>query len=101
MRDFAATLDAYAAGTGSSITCVFDTDPGRLPPHDHVEVVIATRKGRNAADYEIEKIVSEAPEPGELRVVTSDRRLAEKIRSLGADVVGSGTFRKRLEGGSP
>jgi hypothetical protein len=33
-------------------------------------------------------------------VVTSDRRLVERVRELGAAVASTSTFRRRLDGGS-
>ena len=98
MRALAGELDDYAARSGEDITIVFDKDPGSLPVVDHVGVVIARRKGRNAADYEIEQLVAEADDPSSLTVVTSDKRLVEKVRSLGARVTGAGAFRRRLGG---
>ena len=97
MRDMAQMLDAYAVETGEEVTVVFDKNPGALPRLDQLNVVIARRKGRNAADYEIEQIVAGDGEPRSINVVTSDRRLVDKVRSEGAKVVGAGTFRKRLE----
>ena len=97
MRQMASSLDSYAAESGDEVTIVFDKDPGGLPTLEHSAAVIARRKGRNAADYEIEQIVAGDDDPEGITVVTSDRRLVEKVRSLGARVVGSGTFRKRLD----
>ena len=97
MRDFASALDDYAGSTGKDITVVFDKDPGRLPETSHIDVVIARRRGRNAADYEIEQLVDDDEDPQHLRVVTSDRDLADKVRGAGAKVVSSGTFRHELD----
>lgn len=96
MRAMARLLDGFAARTGDELTVVFDTDPGPLQDTDHIEVVIARRKGRNAADYEIEQIVAADEDPSRLRVVTSDKRLVEKVAELGAKVTGSGRFRNQL-----
>ena len=97
MREMAGLLDDFAGTTGDDLTVVFDTDPGPLDDVDHIEVVIARRKGRNAADYEIEQIVAADEDPGSLRVVTSDKRLVEKVSELGAKVTGSGRFRTQLD----
>jgi predicted RNA-binding protein with PIN domain len=97
MRTLAQRLDDYAAQTGDEVTVVFDRRPVSLEPHDRVRVVVARWKGRNAADHEIEVMVEDDEEPRALRVVTSDRRLAEKIRALGAITVPSGSFRARLD----
>lgn len=96
MREFAITLDAFAINTGHEVTVVFDTDPGPLEV-DTISPVIARRRGRNAADYEIEQIVAADEDPGSLRVVTSDRRLVEKVTELGAKVTSSGRFRNQLD----
>ena len=98
MREFARTIDRYAALTEDDITVVFDKDPGDLPDAPQIEVVIASWKGRNAADHEIVRIVSEVDDPSELRVVTSDKRLREKVSRLGARVLPAGAFRSRMEG---
>ena len=97
MRDFARALDDHAGSTGKDITVVFDKDPGRLPETSHIDVVIARRRGRNAADYEIEQLVEGEDDPQRLRVVTSDRDLADKVRAAGAKVVSSGNFRRELD----
>ena len=97
MRDFTRLLDAHAGSTGKDITVVFDKDPGRLPETSHIDVVIARRRGRDAADYEIEQLVAGNEDPQRLKVVTSDRDLAGKVRGAGAKVVSSGTFRRELD----
>jgi predicted RNA-binding protein with PIN domain len=97
MRDFARALDDHAGSTGRDITVVFDKDPGRLPETSHVDVVIARRRGPNAADYEIEQLVAGEEDPKRVWVVTSDRRLIDKVRTTGAKVVSSGTFRRELD----
>ena len=97
MRQMATLLNDFAARTGDEVTVVFDTDPGPLESTDNIEVVIARRKGRNAADYEIEQIVAGDDDPSILRVVTSDKRLVEKVTELGAKVTGSGRFRSQLD----
>lgn len=97
MRKMTKTLDEFAAETGEVLTLVLDKDPGSLPAVEHVEVVIARRRGRNAADHEIEQLVGGAEDAASLTVVTSDKRLAEAVTSLGARVTGAGAFRKRLD----
>ena len=91
-------LDRFAAATGEDITVVFDRRPPDVAPsmHGAVAVAFASRRGRNAADHEIVRMVSEDPAPESIRVVTSDRRLVERVRELGASVTSSGSFRRRL-----
>lgn len=97
MREMAVALDRFAAATGDEITVVFDKSPGPIEGAEGIEVVVARRKGRNAADHEIERLVDADEDPGTLRVVTSDRRLVEKVTELGAKVTSSGRFRRRLD----
>ena len=97
MRAMASELDDYASASAEDVTIVFDKDPGSLPAVEHVEVVVARRRGRNAADYEIEQIVAGTDNPSSVTVVTSDKRLIEKVTSLGARVTGAGAFRRSLE----
>jgi predicted RNA-binding protein with PIN domain len=97
MRDLANALDDHAGSTDRVITVVFDKDPGPLPETSRIHVVIARRRGPNAADYEIEQLVEGEEDPKRLRVVTSDRRLADKARAAGAKVVSSGEFRHELD----
>ena len=92
-------LDRFAAATGEDVTVVFDRRPPDLDPgrHGAVEVAFASRRGRDAADDEIVGMVAAEPTPDALTVVTSDRRLAERVRELGARVLSSGSFRRRID----
>ena len=92
-------LDRFAAATGEDVTVVFDRRPPDLDPgrHGAVEVAFASRRGRDAADHEIVAMVAADPEPGGFLVVTSDRRLAERVRDLGALVEPSSRFRRRID----
>jgi predicted RNA-binding protein with PIN domain len=97
MRDMASSLAEYSEATGEEVTVVFDRKPADFRPPDGVRVVFASWKGRNAADHEIDQMVEADSDPTGLRVVTSDKRLVEKVRAHGARVVSSGRFRDRLE----
>jgi predicted RNA-binding protein with PIN domain len=92
-------LDAYARATGEDVTVVFDRRVPDVPPgrHGAITVLYASRHGPNAADDEIVRLVAADEDPATLRVVTSDRRLAERVRELGAPVNSTGNFRRRLE----
>lgn len=82
-------------GLDEPVTVVFDGEPFDIDTDDDVEVRFATRRGRNAADDDIVALVAETSEP--VRVVTSDSALADRVREHGAEVIGAGTFRTRLE----
>jgi predicted RNA-binding protein with PIN domain len=92
-------LDRYAAATGEDVTVVFDRGPPDVQPgrHGTAMVAFAARAGRNAADDEIVRVLAADPAPGSVRVVTSDKRLAERARLLGARVRSSAGFRRRLD----
>jgi predicted RNA-binding protein with PIN domain len=97
MRRLSDLLGAFAAETGEPLTVVFDGRPFDLSAPD-VEVEFAAGRGPNAADHDIAARVESDPDPGSITVVTSDRELADRVRAAGAPVLGSGPFRRRLEG---
>jgi predicted RNA-binding protein with PIN domain len=99
VRRLVGELDRFAAATGDEVTVVFDRRPPDLAAgaHGAVQVGFASRRGRNAADDEIVAMVSGDPDRASLRVVTSDRRLVERVRDLEAAVEGSSRFRRRLD----
>ena len=96
MHRFAAVLEDFATRSGDEVTVVFDKDPGPLDVAS-IHVRVARWKGRNAADHEIEEIVAADPDPSTVRVVTSDKRLVEKVTELGAKVTSSGRFLNQLD----
>jgi hypothetical protein len=76
------------------VTVVLDAGPDDLlGTRDGVTVVRAPRRGRDAADDEIVRLVAGSPGA---RVVTSDAALAARVREFGAEVEGAKTFRSRL-----
>ena len=97
MRRLVEELEAFAERSGDEVTVVFDGKPFELESGS-VEVMFASRRGRNAADDDIAALVERDSEPGELSVVTSDGDLAGRVRAAGAAVVGAGEFRRRLDG---
>jgi predicted RNA-binding protein with PIN domain len=98
VRDLIEELDRYAAVTEEDVTVVFDRRPPDVSPGPHgaATVEFASWRGRNAADHEIVRMVEKDPAPSSIRVVTSDRRLRERVQELGATVTSSMTFRRRL-----
>ena len=93
------SLGAFAERSGDDVTVVFDRQPRDLEPgrHGAVAVAFAQWKGRNAADHEIVRMVSEDADPPGITVVTSDDALAQRVRELGAQVSPAGAFRRGLD----
>jgi predicted RNA-binding protein with PIN domain len=96
-RRLIADLERFAQATGDAVTVVLDAGPPELAGNARgVEVAIAPRRLRNAADDEIVRLLEAGEVPAPVRVVTSDRELAGRVRELGAEVEGARTFRERL-----
>jgi predicted RNA-binding protein with PIN domain len=90
-------LRRFAEG-GEDVTVVLDAGPpGWAGREGALEVAIAPRRGRDAADDEIARRLDADPDPSSIRVVTSDAALAARARERGAEVEGAGTFRRRLD----
>jgi predicted RNA-binding protein with PIN domain len=99
MRMLVERLEDYARASGEPVMVVFDGKPFEIERGgDDVEVMFASGRGRDAADHDIERLVESDRDRGSLRVVTSDKRLAEAVRAQGAEVVSAHSFRARLDG---
>jgi len=91
VRRFVEEVRAWAT---DDVTVVLDVGPDDILGTDGaITVVRAARRGRDAADDEIVRLVTGRDDA---RVVTSDARLAARVRALGAEVEGAGAFRRRL-----
>ncbi|MEA2150534.1 MAG: hypothetical protein QOD69_2364 [Solirubrobacteraceae bacterium] len=90
-------LERWAAAEGEDVTVVFEGPP-RPPIHSPlVEVAPASKRGANAADHEIVRRIAATADPGTLRVVTSDRLLADQARARGAAVHPAEAFRNAID----
>ena len=90
-------LRCYAAVAGGHPVLVLDRAQDDLPEgeHDGVQVLYATRRGRDAADERIVQLLETDGGEG-VEVVTSDRALRDAALGLGATVTGAGAFLARL-----
>lgn len=95
MRMLARRLDELAARTGDEVTVVFDGRPFDVDT-DSVRVLFASRRGPNAADDDIARLVEEDDDPASLTVVTSDSDLIGRVTERGAEVASAGGFRRDL-----
>ena len=89
-------LERRVAEAGDEVTVVFEGPPSVPIASRTVEVVHAPRARPDAADDEIVRRLGGAGERNAIRVVTSDRRLAERVREAGAGVEPAGAFRALL-----
>jgi predicted RNA-binding protein with PIN domain len=96
MRSLAGELGELARSSGEAVTVVFDGRPFELEPVEGVTIEFARRRGRDAADDDIVRLVEGEEDPGSLTVVTSDGGLSERVARAGARVLGAGEFRRRL-----
>ena len=91
-------LGRWAHAEGEQVTVVFEHEPKPPITSSAIEIAHAPRSGPNAADQEIVRRLRDDPQPEEVKVVTSDRALAEQVRSLGASVEPAHGFRRLIEG---
>ena len=91
-------LERWVATSGEEVTVVFEQPPRPPISSPVVEVAHAPRPRPNSADDEIVRRLRADPEPAGIRVVTSDRWLADRARAAGASVEPAEAFRMRLEG---
>ncbi len=90
-------LENWAAAEGEDVVVVFER-PARPPIRSSViEVATAPKPKADAADDEIVRRLAAEAQPGLVRVVTSDRWLADRSIAAGASVQGADGFRSLLE----
>jgi uncharacterized protein YaiI (UPF0178 family) len=90
-------LERWAATGADHVTVVFERPPSPPIRSTVVEVRHAPRPKPDAADDEIIRLLRSDPDPSGVRVVTSDRWLADRAWAAGATVEGADTFRSRLD----
>ena len=90
-------LERHAAATGADITVVFERPPRPPITSPVIEVAHAPKPRINAADDEILRLLRAADDSESIRVVTSDRALADMARALGALVEPAEAFRNAIE----
>lgn len=98
MRRLFERLRCYSERIDVPIVLVLDVPQADLPEGDQqgVEVLHATRRGRDAADHRILQWLDDHPGV-EAEVVTSDRVLAEAATRTTVRVLGAGAFLERLD----
>ena len=92
-------LERWAAGSGADITVVFEQPPKPPIRSTVITVTHAPRAGRDSGDNEIVRMLVADPEPGSIRVVTSDHWLSDRAYAAGASVEPARAFRELIEPG--
>jgi predicted RNA-binding protein with PIN domain len=92
-------LESWSAVTGEDVTVVFEQPPRPRITSTVIVVAHAPRPRRDSADDEIVRLLAAERAPGEVRVVTSDRWLADRVHAAGATVQEARSFREELESG--
>jgi predicted RNA-binding protein with PIN domain len=101
MVELVERLDEWASSPASAeadrVTVVFERPPSVPIGSSTIEVAYAPKAAANSADDEIVRLVQADVDPGEIRVVTSDRALTERVRNLGASVYRAEGFRDLID----
>ena len=90
-------LERWAASEGEDVTVVFERKPSPPIRSTVVDVRHAPKPKADAADDEIVRLLRADAQPQVIRVVTSDRALAERAQAVGATVEAAQSFRLRIE----
>ena len=91
-------LERWAAAKGDDVTVVFERPPRPPIRSTVIEVAHAPRPApRRRRPRDRATCCSADPDPGAVRVVTSDRWLADRAGAPGATVEGADSFRNRIE----
>jgi predicted RNA-binding protein with PIN domain len=92
------SLDRWASMQGDDVTVVFERPPSAPITASVVDVAYAPKAAANSADDEIVRRIQADPRPRDIRVVTSDKGLRDRVASLGASVHAAARFRDLLDG---
>jgi len=90
-------LDRWASAAGDDVTVVFERPPANAIPASVIQVAHAPRAAANSADDEIVRLVGADARPQDIRVVTSDRTLTDRVRTMGATVCRAEAFRDLID----
>ena len=91
------TLDRWASVQADEVTVVFERPPRTTIPSSVIKIAYAPRAAANSADDEIVRMIRADARPHEIRVVTSDKDLTNRVASLGAATYPSASFRDLID----
>lgn len=90
-------LERWASDGGETVTVVFERPPSTAITSSVVDIAHAPKAAANSADDEIVRLVRADASPHDILVVTSDRALHDRIRTLGASVYSAERFRELID----
>lgn len=82
---------------GKDVTVIFERPPSTPICSSVLEVAHAPKAAANSADDEIVRRVAAEPQPRDVRVVTSDKLLVERVTNLGASTYRAESFRDLID----
>ena len=90
-------LEVWARREDLTVTVVFEKPP--TPPIESavISVTHAPAAAPGSADDEIVRMIHADPRPDQIRVATSDRALAERVRSANATVCSAERLRELID----
>ncbi|UXA04745.1 NYN domain-containing protein [Mycobacterium sp. SMC-2] len=91
------SLDRWASAQGDDVIVVFERPPSTPITSPVIEIAYAPRAAANSADDEIVRRVHADPHPHDIRVVTSDKGLSDRVTGLGASVHPAASFRDLID----
>lgn len=90
-------LERWAAREGADMTVVFERPPTPSISSAIITVAHAPKAAPNSADDEIVRLVGGFGGANEIRVVTSDRVLSDRVRAAGGTVYPANNFRSLID----
>jgi predicted RNA-binding protein with PIN domain len=90
-------LERWAPSQDGAVTVVFERPPKAAIGSAVIEVAYAPKAAANSADDEIVRLVQADARPREIRVVTSDKGLTDRVAALGASVYPAASFRDLID----
>ena len=90
-------LERWASIEGDHVTVVFEQPPSAPIRSSVIHITHAPKAAANSADDEIVRLVRADDRPGDIRVVTSDKTLTERVRAAGACTYPAEGFRNLID----
>ncbi|MCW2688978.1 MAG: RNA-binding protein [Mycobacterium sp.] len=90
-------LEHWAADEGNDVTVVFERPPSPPINSSVIGVAHAPKAHANSADDEIVRMVRADARPQDIKVVTSDSTLSDRVQEAGASVYPATNFRNLVD----